>query len=345
MPKRMRLPNGFGQITKLKNQRLRKPYRVMITVGKTPEGRPICKLLKPRAYFETYNEAYTALLDYNRNPYDVTSSLTFKEAFDKWFEEYNTGKSASSIKRINLALKCCERCYYLDLRSIRPVHIKDCIDQTQSSGIKRAVKFLFEQILNYGVEYGFVEANIAKSFDPKISREGDKKLSDHTVITADELDALWKRTDDPIVRAILIQCYTGFRPDELCQLRKENVNFERGYIQGGSKTEAGKDRIVPISEKIKGIVKLALDNPTDRLVTTRLNKPLDYRNYYYSFKEVLPNHKPHDPRKTFVSLAKYYKVDEYAIKRIVGHAITDITEKVYTERDLEWLRSEINKIV
>lgn len=47
--KHMRLPNGFGQISKLKNQRLRKPYRAMVTVGKTDTGRPICKLLKPEA--------------------------------------------------------------------------------------------------------------------------------------------------------------------------------------------------------------------------------------------------------------------------------------------------------
>ena len=39
--KRLRLPNGFGQITKLSNPRLRKPYRAMITVGKTETGKPI----------------------------------------------------------------------------------------------------------------------------------------------------------------------------------------------------------------------------------------------------------------------------------------------------------------
>ena len=55
--KRMRLPNGFGQISKLSG-RLRKPYREMITVGFTEEGRSICKILKPVGYFETYNEAY-----------------------------------------------------------------------------------------------------------------------------------------------------------------------------------------------------------------------------------------------------------------------------------------------
>lgn len=74
--KRQRLPNGFGQITKLKQKNLRKPYRAMVTVGKTEEGRPISKLLKPTAYFETYNEAYEALLEYNKNPFDLTSQMS-----------------------------------------------------------------------------------------------------------------------------------------------------------------------------------------------------------------------------------------------------------------------------
>lgn len=43
-------------------------------------------------------------------------------------------------------------------------------------------------------------------------------------------------------------------------------------------------------------------------------------------------------------MAKKNKVDEYAIKYIIGHAITDITEKTYTKRNIEWLKEEIEKI-
>ena len=50
-----RLPNGFGQITELRGRNLRKPFRVMVTVGVNPEGKPIVKLLQPVAYFKTYN--------------------------------------------------------------------------------------------------------------------------------------------------------------------------------------------------------------------------------------------------------------------------------------------------
>ena len=49
-------------------------------------------------------------------------------------------------------------------------------------------------------------------------------------------------------------------------------------------------------------------------------------------------------RKMAVKLAKRYGVDEYAIKYMVGHKISDITEKVYTKREFEWLKEEIEKI-
>lgn len=102
--KRNRLPNGFGQISEIKNRRLRKPFRAMVTVGKTSTGRPICKPLKPDAYFETYNDAYAALVEYNKNPYDLNPAITVKELYDRWSSEYfETLKSVSSQRTITSA--------------------------------------------------------------------------------------------------------------------------------------------------------------------------------------------------------------------------------------------------
>lgn len=58
-----KLPNGFGQISKIKG--LKKPYRVMICIGKNDKGRPISRMLYPGSYYKSYEEAYKALLDYH----------------------------------------------------------------------------------------------------------------------------------------------------------------------------------------------------------------------------------------------------------------------------------------
>ena len=80
------------------------------------------------------------------------------------------------------------------------------------------------------------------------------------------------------------------------------------------------------------------------------NIKLTYNRYQRVFSRIRdelnlnPEHRPHDGRKHFVTMAKKYDVDEYAIKYMVGHKITDITEKVYTAREFDWLREEIEKI-
>lgn len=58
-----KLPNGFGQISKIKG--LKKPYRVMVCVGKNDKGRPISRMLRPGSYYKTYEEAYNALVEYH----------------------------------------------------------------------------------------------------------------------------------------------------------------------------------------------------------------------------------------------------------------------------------------
>lgn len=129
---------------------------------------------------------------------------------------------------------------------------------------------------------------------------------------------------------------------------------------GGMKTGAGENRTVPIHEKIKGFVKNRYDqaislkseylfNATDA-TTHKSNIKMTYDKYRHRFEKIVkdlslnPDHRAHDPRKQFVSMAKKYDVDEYAIKYIVGHKITDITESVYTTRDPNWLANEISKI-
>ena len=60
----MRLPNGFGGISKLSGNR-RKPYAVRITIGWTDEAKQIVKYL---GYYKTRSEALKALSAYTISP-------------------------------------------------------------------------------------------------------------------------------------------------------------------------------------------------------------------------------------------------------------------------------------
>ena len=372
--KRRRLPNGFGQISEIKNRNLRKPFRAMVTVGKTSTGRPICKPLKPESYFSTYNDAYTALIEYNKNPYDLEPAITVKELYDKWTDEYfKTLKSASSARTIKSAWAYCSSVYDMRVMDIRARHIKGCMDdgkaiikgveQSPSAGVKARIKSLFNIMLDYAVEYEIVERNYARTFNVSddIIQEKEENRRGHIPFTDAEIQLLWEKVDSiKYVDVLLIQCYSGWRPQELGLIKLEDVNLEDRTFVGGMKTDAGTNRIVPIHSKIYHLVcakyKEAQSIGSEYLInctdttTHRSSYKMTYDKYQKRFIKIRdelklnPLHRAHDGRMHFINTAKKHGVDEYAIKYIVGHAILDITEKVYTHREIDWLKTEIEKI-
>ncbi len=372
--KHRRLPNGFGQISEIKNRNLRNPFRAMVTVGKTPTGRPICKPLKPESYFPTYNDAYAALIKYNKNPYDLEPAITVKQLYDRWSEEYfNVLKSDSSARTIKSAWSYCSSVYDMRVCDLRARHIKGCIDdgiamvkgkeKHPSAGTKTRIKSMFNLMLDYALEYEIVDRNYARTFNlsDDIIKEKEDAKRGHIPFSDEEMQKLWEHSNAmKYVDVILIQCYSGWRPQELGLLELKNVDINNWTFTGGMKTPAGLDRIVPIHSKIRPLIiakyKEAQELGSDYLInctdatTHRSSKMFTYDKYQKRFNKIRdelrlnPQHRAHDGRMHFITIAKKYKVDEYAIKYMVGHSIQDITERVYTKREITWLKEEIEKI-
>lgn len=372
--KRRRLPNGFGQITEIKGRNLRNPFRAMVTVAKDENGKPICKPLKPKSFFSTYNEAYAALAEYNKNPYDLDPSTTVKEVYDKWSEQYFPRlESDSSIRGIKSSWNYCSSIYDMSIRDVRARHVRACIEEGfvmdkdekryASKNTKNRIKSTLNLLMDYAVEYEYIDKNYARDVKmaDSLTKESSGNSSKHMSFAEEEMFKLWENVNTRLYTdVILIQCYSGWRPTELIELRLEDIDLKEWTMIGGIKSDAGINRIVPIHEKIKGLVEKkyneAVELGSEYLINCLDRKsPKDMLNFSYKkysnrYANVIDDlglnlkHKPHDPRKHFVTMAKKYGVDEYAIKRLIGHVIDDLTEKVYTERDIEWLRDEIAKI-
>lgn len=86
----MKLPNGYGSVTKLTGNR-RRPYMVRITTGFTNDGRQLMKIL---GYYAKRTEALNALAEYNQSPYDAGNiNLTFAQLHKRWLNvTYVDGK-------------------------------------------------------------------------------------------------------------------------------------------------------------------------------------------------------------------------------------------------------------
>lgn len=370
---RPKLPNGFGQISEIKNRNLRNRFRVMVTVGKTSEGKPISKLLKPNAYFKTYNEAYEALVEYNKNPYDLnTSSITITELYEKWSKEYLKTVATSNVRSIQSAWNYCSVLYEMRVADVRAKHLKKCIDGASREGkgkiiqasanTKSRIKSMFNLMFDYANENDLVEKNYARTFNvsDKILKEVEEVKRGHISFTDKEMEILWKNVDKiPYVDVILIQCYSGWRPQELGLIELNRVDLNNWVFAGGMKTDAGMNRLVPIHSKIRPLIKKRYEeaininskyliNCTDSQRKNDIKMTYDkYRHRFRSIRDKLnlnPEHRAHDPRKQFITMAKRYNLDEYAIKYIAGHRISDITEKIYTDRTVQWLKDEMEKI-
>lgn len=370
---RPKLPNGFGQISEIKNRNLRNRFRVMVTVGKTSEGKPISKLLKPNAYFKTYNEAYEALVEYNKNPYDLnTSSITMTELYEKWSKEYLKTVATSNVRSIQSAWNYCSVLYEMRVADVRAKHLKKCIDGASREGkgkiiqasanTKSRIKSIFNLMFDYANENDLVEKNYARTFNvsDKILKEVEEVKRGHISFTDKEMEILWKNVDKiPYVDVILIQCYSGWRPQELGLIELNRVDLNNWVFVGGMKTDAGMNRLVPIHSKIRPLIKKRYEeaininskyliNCTDSQRKNDIKMTYDkYRHRFRSIRDKLnlnPEHRAHDPRKQFITMAKRYNLDEYAIKYIAGHRISDITEKIYTDRTVQWLKDEMEKI-
>lgn len=343
----MRLPSGYGGIVKLKGNR-RKPYQVRLTKGFTDEGKQIYMYL---GYYARRGEALEALAEYNSSPYDITrETITFAEVYKKWSNEHFKKVSSSSIERYSNAYrKYCKSLYKMRFKDIRLTHLQAVIDNCGMAHPTRAsIKTLFAVLTRFAMKNDIVDKDYAQYVDVG-QREG--KIN-RKPFTQEEIDKLFKYVDTfDYLDTILIMIYSGLRVGEMLDLRIENIHLEERYMVGGSKTEAGKNRIIPINKKIEPFIRKYYEKNKDKefLIINSLGRPMGYSNYrrekFDNIMEKLKmEHKPHDARHTFASLMDSAGANKLCIKRIIGHSSQDITEDIYTHKTLEELIEAIDLI-
>lgn len=370
--------NGEGSISYDKR---RKTYRAKVTIGweldeKTGKSKQITKTLG--SSYKTKGEASKALAEYLKNPFDLNNKdITFSQLYEKWYENFMTEDHISHKYRIKAAYKYCSSIYDKKFREITVLDMKDCIykgttistrgknkgkEQFASPSTKESIKFIFNHMFAYATEARLVERNFAKDFslDKKVEKEKKAKHKDKIPFSDEELNKLWKSIEFvPFADMIVYACYSGWRPGELVKLKVKDVDLENDFISGGIKTDAGKNRIVPIHPLVKGIIQKyyndAISVNSEYLfndISKKKGIGLSYDQYLTRFNKVMTQLNfgkevtPHYTRHTFISKCKSKDVNmnEYILKLIVGHDVKDLTEHVYTHRELQDLKEELEKI-
>ena len=338
----MKLPNGYGSISKLSGKR-RNPYIVRVTTGFDENGRQIFKTL---GYVKTRKEGLELLAKYHADPNAVTSDTTFEQVYEMLFKK-REGQITDSTKRTYVAaFKAAAPLHKMKIIDIKLQHLQNLMDNMKNSpGSKKGYKAVYNQMFELAMQNDIISKNYVQYLET-----GKAEKSKKETFSATEVKNLWKHQGDFVVDCALVMLYTGMRIGELLDIKIEDVHLEEQYMIGGSKTEAGKDRMVPIADKIMPIVERLYGDGSNKYLVANPNNRSKYPyttfagNWKNKLAELEMEHTMHETRHTFVSNLYKENVEPAIVRKIVGHSGKGVTEQVYLHVELPQLLDAVNKL-
>jgi integrase len=342
----MKNPNGYGTVYKLSGNR-RRPFVARVTTG-WHEGK---QLVKTIGYFKTRKDANMALAEYNSSPYDIDAKkLTFTEVYEQWSERRYPDLSENRVEQYKSIYRKVSEFHEVPFVNIKLAHLQKYFDGRTdiSSASLKPYRTFFNQLYQYALKHEITDKNYADYIEIRET----EKAKPHKIFTPEEIWKLWDNHHRADVKLVLILVYSGLRISELLQMRRENVNLEERYMIGGLKTEAGRDRVVPINKRILPFVAELMEMETTSAYLLPHPKGRKTAQSYSTFRhsvwkplleEFGMDNAIHDTRHTFVSLMDAAGANKIALKRIVGHRDSDVTAG-YTHKSIEELVAEVDLI-
>lgn len=333
----MRRANGEGSIFKLSGKR-RKPYAVRITTGYTDEGKQIYKYV---GYYSTKTEAKNAMREYLVNPFNLDHKSTkLKDVYDRWSGQSQLAQT--TMQSYGSAFNQAKQLHNMNMRDIKAAHLETAMDQMKPH-MRSVFKNAMGKVYTYAIKHEIVDKDLMGLISVKTTVETKEKRP----FTLAEINKL-KTFKHPLNDTVFILLYTGLRINELLDIKCENIHLDERYMIGGKKTKAGQNRIIPIHDAIYPLIKARYEQGNEYLIT-KDNKKINYATYRINYWNKMNSafgfkHTPHDTRHTFTTFADRHDVHKVALKRILGHTLSDMTDH-YTHKDLDELLDEINKIV
>lgn len=344
----MKRANGTGTIYKRRDVKRRKPYCVYLNNGHDDEGKRRRVFL---GSYTTFKAAQEALEKYNQGllvkPTEKTSLQDIWELY-KEDKEALTGHALSPNYVSAWKLYIAPRLASTPIANIKTLHMQACINACKSKTTQKFIKAILGGIYSYALANDLV----LKDYSSALKTTPIEKNKSHKPFTTPEMRWLWEHADQDVYKIILIQIYTGMRKSELSEILVSNVNLQKQYVIGGKKTTAGRNRIIPIANCILSFVRyfytisrfagcsyLIMPDKTRNIGSQKgsANIGAIYRNF-------CQQHSSHDARHTFITLCSNYNLPESTVKKIVGHAGSDITEAIYTHKSNEQLLTVVNRL-
>lgn len=365
----MKNPNGYGSVIKLGGRR-RKPYAVRISsMQELPDG-TVKRRYTYLAYFSRPDAAIRYLADYNSGNVlpehmKYADVPTFAELYEKWKVYRNSMKnkpSDNSWRSYDIAFGHLSMLHHRKITSLKAIDLQNALNthSNKSRSSVTAIRVVLKGIYSYAIMNEYIDSDLTLYLHYDST---DTQTSIHSRFSDEEIRLLWKNLYIVNnVDIVLIYIYTGLRPTELLEIRTENVHLQERYMVGGLKTENGYDRLIPLCDKVLPLIQNRYDPARKYLINNKMGNHYTYGsftngNWNAVMRKLELAHSPHDGRYTFISMADEVGINPVCLKIIVGHAVADadrlnfktnsgidITKGIYTQKSMEQLLSEVNKL-
>ena len=337
----MRNANGMGTVYKLSGNR-RKPY-----VAKAPatwDSQTFKQIQSPIGYFATRKEACIALSEYLKSPYSIDST-TVGDVIDKVFERAKLSERSVRTYKAVYQKWIQQSLDKVKLSDLKLAKCQEILDKCDKSA--RTAKNVLRLIERYAFEYEFINRPFADYLVCKVSTAPKFQKNELTKVEIEKLHQFAQSSD--LGKVLLLYLYSGCRKDELYILKKESVfiNCEYPHIITGVKTEAGKNRVIPIHNKVLAIYEEFLKADSDFLIPESQRKYFSVENTsikYHLTKILKEKHSLHELRHTFRSELDRVENNQTIIDKILGHKNGSIGQKFYTHKTLKELYETVQKV-
>lgn len=327
----MRLPNGYGSVTKLSGKR-RNPYMARITTGMEfdPVKDDYVQKRTVLGYYATRELALAALANYSQNPYPVQESkLTVKQL---WLSIKDTVKASEDRKKVydRIFDKYLYSIENMGIRQVRVRHLQQIIDDcTAGYSTKSNIRAVMRHIFRYAVKNDIID----KDYTDFIEFEQEKTMLERDVYTDDEVRSLWEHTEMPEYCLTLVLLYQGMRIKEFMDLTPEDIDLEKKTLTIRKAKNKFSERTIPIHSAVFDLIAGFKKQPLS----------ITKRQYEYFAKTVL-GHRAYDVRHTFATKCNSIGIPVLIIQRLMGHKPDTLLENVYVHLTIQELSTELNKV-
>lgn len=329
--KRGKRPNGSGSIYSLQGKRAR------------PWVAAKCGLII--GYYPTKADALKALELIAGKSLTEKYNMTFTEVYEEWKSEHFrelTLSGQQGYENAYLYFKPLHNCRFRDLRvkDYQPI-IDSIFEAGKSSSLANKLKQLIGQMSKWAIREDIITTNYASFLKIETA---DKK--EKVIFTDDEIDRIIA-DGSGAAKIVLMMIYTGVRIGEMFSIKL--TDYHGTYCIGGEKTDAGKNRVIPIPPIARPYFDYFASSATTYLLDGfEGNKtPANFRKREFAslMKRLnIYGKTPHCTRHTYASYAVRAGTRPELLQKILGHADYSTTAEIYVHSDTEDLVSAANSI-